>query len=89
MVLSDRRQPIFLKTGIHPGGSVRAFETGFRWTDGTVRQPSPILFYSGTPRAGLHYSLYGTNTHTPYQTEFVVIRFGRWMGFTVQTVEGW
>jgi hypothetical protein len=58
--------------------------------DGWYSAPAvadPIL--SGTPRAGLHYSLYGTNTHTPYQTEFVVIRFGRWMGFTVQTVEGW
>jgi hypothetical protein len=27
----------------------------------------------------LHYSLYG-HQHTPYQTEFVAIRFGRWNG---------
>jgi hypothetical protein len=43
-------------------------------------------YLSGTPRADLHYSLYG-HQRTPYQTEFVLFDLDDGMGFTVQTVD--
>jgi hypothetical protein len=43
-----------------------------------VAEFDPIL--SGTPRAGSTLFTVWPPTHTPYQTEFVAIRFGRWNG---------
>jgi hypothetical protein len=78
VVLSDRRRHLSHDYP-YPGGSVRAFEVGVPMDVGWCAQPSPNSTYSIWNTTGRSTLLYG-HQRTPYQTEFVAIRFGRWNG---------